>query len=108
MVWPSRIISEEGAIYKNTLDESLVSPQEPKARISFFPIKVDLTRRLRIGMASGVVGELPDDSKDQRYSLCKWVALGVKPMSWVILGSLFPLEVLSTPLSRCVGAKRSI
>lgn len=54
------------------------------------------------------VGRLPDDSKDQRYSLCKRVALGVKPMSWAILGSLFPLEALSTPLSRCVGAKRSI
>lgn len=59
-------------------------------------------------MAGGGVGELSDDSKDQRYSLCKRVALGVKPMSWAILGSLFPLEVLSTPLSRCVGVKRSI
>lgn len=91
VVRPSRIISEEGAIYKKPLT-----------------IKVDLTRGVRIGMASGGVGELADDNKDQRYSLCKWVALGVKPMSWAILGSRFPLEVLSTPLSRCVGAKRSI
>lgn len=83
-----------------------MSPQEPKTRVSFFPIKVDLTGGVRIGMAT--VGRLPDDSKDQRYSLCKRVALGVMPMSWAILGSLFPLEVLSTPLSRCVGAKRSI
>lgn len=72
-------------VHLRALDWSLVNPQ--------FIIQIQ---------------SLSYDTKDQRHSLCKLVALGVKPPSWAILGSLFPLEVLATTLSRCVGARRSI